>query len=397
MTRSSGALHIADMHSTMLRLIRGGLCLLVAALLWLPSLSLWFRADRREVAEALLARQLARWEHPERAELQRLRASNPEWDLMARTFSALAFANLALGEPADRSRHLVALDRIIDEALADERRGSSHFLLAYARRAPMRDLASSSLFVEGEIALMLAARQVVDPDPARAVSLRERITRIVAQLERGPVLSGESYPDEAWTFCNTVALAAIRLFDVVSGEDHRALFERWIATARAHLVDPRTGLLVSSYTWDGTPLDGPEGSTLWLAAHMLRLIDEDFARDQYDRARAELGEGLLGFAWAREWPSSWRGPVDVDSGPTIPILEANAGSSGLALVGARSFGDDDYLEGLLTSLEIGGFPIDEQDQRRYGAGNALADAVLLYALVEGPLWQRAGVGVEVAR
>jgi len=73
------------------------------------------------------------------------------------------------------------------------------------------------------------------------------------------------------------------------------------------------------------------------------------------------------------------------------VLGASAGSSGLALVAARSFGDDDFASGLIASLGIGGFPIEDETGLRFAAGNALADAVLLYALVNGPLWERAEV------
>ena len=67
------------------------------------------------------------------------------------------------------------------------------------------------------------------------------------------------------------------------------------------------------------------------------------------------------------------------------MVGANAGSSGLALVAARAFDDEALVRGLVASLELGGFPVVEHGERRYAAGNDLADTVLLYALVQGPL------------
>jgi len=212
---------------------------------------------------------------------------------------------------------------------------------------------------------------------------------MVAQMEQSPVLSAESYPDECWTFCNTIALAAIALGDQLDGTDHSALIDGWLAVAKERLVDPDTGLLVSSYTVDGRHLDGPEGSSIFMAAHSLRVIDPAFAEDQYWRARGELGFSIAGFGFAREWPRSWRGPVDIDSGPTVPVIGANAGASGQALVGAAAFGDDEYLEELLASLRLAGFPTRRGDARTYAASNHVGDAVILYALVQGPLWERA--------
>ena len=208
-------------------------------------------------------------------------------------------------------------------------------------------------------------------------------------MGRSPTLSAESYPDECWTFCNTTALAAIATADALDGTNHSVLLDGWVDLAKRELVDPETGLLISSYTLDGQPLDGPEGSTLWMASHNLMLVDPAFAEDQYRRAREELGRSAVGFGYAREWPESWVGPVDVDSGPTVPLLEANAGSSGLALLGAAAFDDTDYLRQLLTSLELAGMPQPADDGGlRYAASNHVGDAVVLYALTCGPLWER---------
>lgn len=365
--------------------------LVLAVAVWLPALHGLFRPrDMAALAGALASRQRAFSLQEMSAERDVLHRTNPEWDLMVRTFSVLSFVNLALSEPARREEHLSVVDVLIARTLRDERQATEAFFLPYVKAAPFRDAAGRSLFVDGELALMLAARQVVEPRADYAPLLRERVDLITGQLERAPVLSGESYPDEAWTFCNTVALAALRLSDRVDGRDHGALLRRWVVSAREHLTDAGSGLLVSSFTYDGKAKDGPEGSTLWLSAHMLQVVDADFAREQYQRARAALLGQALGFAWAAEWPASAEAVEDVDSGPTIPWVNANAGSSGLALVGAAAFDDQQALDGLLTSLHFAAFPVHDDTGLRFAAGNPLADAVLLYSLVEGPLWRITG-------
>lgn len=265
-----------------------------------------------------------------------------------------------------------------------------HFLMPYARKRPFVVQPPRSLFLDGEIALMLASRQLVEEKDAYRGPLRERVQEMVRRMEAGPLLCAESYPDECWLFCNSVALAAIRLSDQLEGTDHSAFFQKWLRTAKEKLVDPRTGLLVSSFTLDGRPQDGPEGSSIWMAAHCLALIDEDFAADQYRRARKELGRSVLGLGYAREWPVSWEGPSDVDSGPVIPGLEISAGSSGLACVGARAFDDRTYFRELQAALDFAAFPRQRNGRLRYCASNQVGDAVLLYAASMGPLWEKAG-------
>jgi len=319
-----------------------------------------------------------------------MRAANPEWDFMSRTYSVLAFANLALREPNDdqRARYVTAIDRAIEDTAAEEAKAPEHFLMSYARPGTFRDAQARSLFLDGEMLYMLAARQLVLPDPSRHELLRERARRITRAMRASPSLSGESYPDECWTFCNTTALAALTASDRVLDEDHSDLARDWVAYAKAHLVEPKTGLLVSSYRYDGKVLDGPEGSSIWMSAHNMLLFDAPFAREQYAKARASLGASILGFGYAREWPREAQGHADVDSGPIIPGLEISAGSSGLAFVGAAAFGDTRWLRQLRTTLEFAGFPERRGTELRFNASNEVGDAVLLYALTYGPLFAR---------
>lgn len=338
---------------------------------WLCTLHLFFQADPKALVAPLAKGQLEG-----EAARTALRQHNPEWDLMARLFASLSYANLAFADPA----YVEPLSRLAEETDALERaHGPTYFLLPYGASA------TRSLFVDGEIALMLAAKQVHRGGDATA--LKDRVARLERQLTASPLLIAESYPDEGWVFCNTIALAALKASDVALGTDHSDLLARWVVSAKKHLVDPKTGLLVSSFHADGRHRDGPEGSTLWLAAHMLQLVDPVFAHEQYTLARAALGRTRLGFGWAAEWPREWVGSDDVDSGPTIPFVDANAGSSGLALLGAAAFHDDAFRDALLTSMSFAAFPVTSADgSLHYAAGNSLADAVTLYSLVQGPLW-----------
>lgn len=363
--------------------------LLVATVVWLPAMHGFFGLDtgeRGRVADKLAARALS----PEGAGTASMRAVNPEWDFMRRTYLVLALANRALANPAERARDLAAIDTIVDDTLKAAREdGDEHFMLPYAKRGPFEDRQARSLFIDGELVAMIAARELVEPRPraqSRLAEARTRAARIEQAMRRSPSLSGESYPNECWTFCNTTALAGLVMLDRATGSDHSQLAEDWVTHAKEHLVEPKTGLLVSSYTWDGQVLDGPEGSSIWMSAHNLLIVDAAFARDQYARARKELGASFAGFGWAREWPRGMPQRPDVDSGPIVPLVDASAGSSGLALLGASAFGDETWLRSLLASVELTGFR--DESTGRYRASNDVGDAVLLYALSFGPLWTK---------
>ena len=383
----------------MKRALRAILSLIVATAIWLPCLHVFFRPDMGAFrstegvapeAQALAAAQMDLWMNPglRAREIERMRKSNAEWDFMARTFFVLSLANMGFRDPGGKELYLEIMDRIIDETIQlEQEHGVYYFRMDYARAGSFVSEQGRSLFLDGEIALMIAVRRLLEENEVYRPMLSERVSTMVEYMQESPVLSGESYPDECWMFCNTIALAAVRIADVLDGTDHSAFLKQWLDVAKGKLVDERTGLLISSFSFEGIPYDGPEGSSIWMVAHCLQVVDKPFATDQYRRAKLELAANVLGFGYAREWPVTWRGPVDIDSGPIVPALDISAGSSGQALIAACAFGDDAYLSSLLTSLNFGGFPVTENGRLRYCAGNQLGDAVVLYSMVLGPVWE----------
>jgi len=388
------------MKARMKRILAGLAALILAALIWLPCLHFFFTkpvsAFRQEPGLSPEARQLAAWHLQlwtdpvlRDAELKKMRVSNAEWDFMGRSYLVWSLANMALRDPASKPLYLRTMDQIIDETLRLEKQeGMYFFLMPYAKDSRYVMQPPHSLFLDGEISLMLASRRVVEEKPEYKPLLTERVNAMVERFRKNPRLILESYPDQCWMFDHCIALDAIKLSDYLDGADHSALIRDWLAMARRRLVDPKTGLLFSSFTTDGTPLDGPEGSSIWMVAHSLQLLDADFARDQYQRARKELGAITLGFGYAHEWPQSWPGTPDVDSGPIFPGFDISAGSSGMAFVGASAFHDDEFLKPLAATLEFAAFPSRTHGRLKYCASNQVGDAALLYAATLGPLWQK---------
>ncbi len=372
----------------------------LATAIWLPCLHLFFRKPLSNFyqqngispkARQLAARHLRLWTEPalRAAELKKMRTSNAEWDFMGRSFLVWSLANMGLREPQSKEQYLPVIDQIIQETVKIEQQdGIYAFLMPYAKASPYVVKPARSLFIDSEIALMMGARRMLQEAPAYKRPMTERLNLIEQRWRANPIMAAESYPDECWTFDHAVALAAFKVADRLDGTDHSDLCKKWIATAKEKLVHKETGLLISSFGIDGTPLDGPEGSTIWMVVHCLQVVDEPFARDQYRRARKELGRITLGFGYGVEWPASWQGPRDIDSGAVIPVFEVSAGSSGMAPVAASSFRDWDFLQALATTLDMAAFPSYKNGQLKYCASNQVGDAALLYAAVLGPLWER---------
>jgi hypothetical protein len=300
-----------------------------------------------------------------------------------------SLANMGLREPAMKEKYLPIIDEIIRETVKIERTDGIYvFLMPYAKAQPFVVQPARSLFLDGEIALMMGARRMLEEKEDYKQPMTERLKIIEHRLLTNPIMAQESYPDECWTFDHAVALAAFKIGDKLDGTEHSALCRAWIEMAKRRLVHKETGLLVSSYDTKGNQLDGPEGSTIWMVTHCLAVVDEAFARDQYQRARKELGRTTLGFGYGKEWPASWEGPRDIDSGMVIPICEASAGSSGMAFIGAATFHDQKYFQALSATLDMAAFPSRKNGELKYCGSNQVGDAALLYANVLGPLWER---------
>jgi hypothetical protein len=371
----------------------------LAAAIWLPCLHLFFRKPLSNFyqetavspqAKQLAARHLQLWTEPalRQAELKKMRSSNAEWDFMGRSFLVWSLVNMGLREPQTKEQYLLIIDQIIQETVEIEQQdGMYAFLMPYAKDRAYVVKPARSLFLDGEIALMMGARRMLQEQPGYKQPMIERLRLIEQRMRSNPLMALESYPDECWTFDHAVALAAFKVADRLDASDHSDLCKQWVTIAKDKLVHRETGLLVSSFQTDGTPLDGPEGSTIWMVVHCLQVVDEPFARDQYQRARKELGRVTFGFGYGVEWPASWQGPRDIDSGVVVPGLDVSAGSSGMAFVAAAAFHDWEFLQALATTLDMAAFPSRKNGQLKYCASNQVGDAAMLYATVLGPLWE----------
>ncbi len=319
-----------------------------------------------------------------------MRSLNPEYDFMSRTFLVMALADEALADPHTKVENLALMDTIIARTLEmEDRQGQSHWLLSYWR--PEGTVGTGrSLFVDGEILVMVTARRLVADDrPELRAETTRRSEQVRANLGSGglPGLA-ESYANEGWLFCHAMALLGLRAEEVLDGVNNQDLFATFARTARDRLTDPRgSGMLVSSFTMDGSPDDGAEGSSIWFVASALHVVLPDLAREQYRHARHELGRSVLGLGYSREWPAHQSYVQDVDSGPLIPILEASTSASGFALAAARVHGDTRWTRQLDDALGAAEALLRVSPALTEWAGNPVADAVIVWGQGVGPMFR----------
>ncbi len=123
-------------------------CLALATACWLPLVRFFFRPATdgpglgAEEVKALAERQIRIWNDPvlKNRELGTMQRSNPEWDLMGRTFTVLALAEMSLQSPAAAPTHLPVIDTIIEDTLSQDRAGGPWiFLMGYGKARPFNE------------------------------------------------------------------------------------------------------------------------------------------------------------------------------------------------------------------------------------------------------------------
>jgi len=227
----------------------------------------------------------------------------------------------------------------------------------------------------GHLNLALAAWHYLGGDNRYQTLFKNVSESIARRIEASPFLNAETYPQEIYPMDNVAALASLVLFERWTHNRASPTAERWVRYAKAHLLDPKTGLVVHALNSKGQSVQAARGcSTAWYS-FFLPIIDPDFAKDQYARMLEYMGSRRLGVYGIREYPHGIPGSGDVDSGPLVLGLSPSA--SGFAIGGARWQRDTVWLDRLLFTSELVGSSVQWKGQRWYLLSPLVGEAIML--------------------
>ena len=316
-------------------------------------------------------------------DLSRLTQLNPEWGLFTLSFSTYALTNLAAQQPDLRLEAAATIARAIRVALTDPIRTPFE---AGVPTDPNEPALPSSVLYLGHLNLMLGChRQLVLNSPYR--HLHDSLSAaLYARYEQEANLA--SYLHQRWVPDNTVALASLALHSQLTGSPYAEAGRRWVAAAKAHLLDSKTGLLASMVDEQGRPTEQPRGSMLGWSIWFIARFDSAFARQQYQRYQAAHSTNLGVLRLYREQPGDYSiGAGDVDNGPLI--LGYGIPATAFAFADAVALGDWHNAQRLRRVISLGSRDIRAGEELRYGVRlvnldvNPLSEALLLWADVPG--------------
>lgn len=240
----------------------------------------------------------------------------------------------------------------------------------------------------GHINLMLGCYALLNND-GRFIDLHRKISEAIARRMKKYVHRHiETYPGETYPPDNTVAAASLRIADMTLGTDYKELVDEWVEQSK-RIEYPPYGLIVFQIDINtGKPLQTCRGSNIGWNSFFLPLVDEEYAKVQFERFKKHMLCRFIGFAAFREYLQGGLFRMDRDTGPVIFGLGGTA--TGFSVAGARWSNDRELLTLLLRPFELLGVSVVRKDQKRYLALPVVADAIMLAmktACRWRPLWK----------
>ncbi|MEO0557993.1 MAG: hypothetical protein AAF170_07400 [Bacteroidota bacterium] len=294
----------------------------------------------------------------------------PEGRVFTLTLTGLGWTNLGLQNAAPRDLALANARHALDLATDSVSRGTF----------PAAGGLPHGIFYEAWTArLRLGIARLAQDEftASEADALASSCHRLDLAFLRAPAFL-DSYPGAAWPADNVVGAAALAGCGALLDSTYTQTAQEWLVRAR-EAEDPETGLLPHA-------AHSPQarGSSAALMIPFLAEIDSAYARVQYERFLATFETQMLGVLPAvREYPRSFDGEGDIDSGPIV--LGAGAPASVVGIAAARSVGDTETATALRASAERLGLAFTWGGQRRYLFGTLpVGDGFLAWASSVSP-------------
>ncbi|MCQ2288588.1 MAG: hypothetical protein MJZ74_05770 [Muribaculaceae bacterium] len=292
---------------------------------------------------------------------------------------AAALTNLSHIYPDTKQENLVYLDKLIQIVNTPQLR--KYDTMRWGEDA-METLDSSNSHVTyiSHLAWMMCNYKTLGGDSRYdnlCARLCEAMNRRITESEGFNLLS---YPGENIYIPDMlVAIVALNEYSKLNNGIYSSTVSTWISKARQQWCDGNTGLLVSYLCESGKQLDyaSVRGSFSTLNCYYLSLIDENFAREQYNLTKQHFwNKGMLaGFNEFHDRKPKLE--FDIDSGPIIFGLSPSGTAFG---AGAATFFDDTAVRNkILRTAEVAGTTITWNNKKHYALANVVivGEAIML--------------------
>jgi hypothetical protein len=291
--------------------------------------------------------------------------------------SGVALTNIAFSYPETRDESVQALDRMITAMLTPAVR---RYEVLWWGEDALDTLSGDNGHIGylAHLGLLLCGHKFLGGDD-RYDDLLEGITAAFARRMRAsPSRYLETFPGIIFTADNMPVVAVLAMRDKLFPAKYQDLISEWLEYTKTHLLDEESGMMRYHVTSDGQAAGTPRGVLQAWNSMWLPMIDETFAKRQYDAMVRNLFDvPAPSFGGIREYPRGKSGPTDMISAPIVFGISGSA--TGFAIAGARYWKDLGVLTPLMRTTELAGFTISHDGKRSYALGPLVGEAIVLAA------------------
>lgn len=309
-----------------------------------------------------------------------------EWALYSCSMYCAALVNISKLYPETREESIPVVDSLIQTVMSPELR---HYDAVRWGEDPLESLDSplSHISYLSHLAWMISGYKVLGGD-GRYDRLYHRLCEVMnRRLLSSELLNVDTYPGEyIYVPDNLVAYVALANYSRQYGGKYWMTVTRWLDKMEREWSDAKTGL-IPSMMGEGVnhgylPV---KGSYTALSCYYLTFIDEDFARDQYEKLKTHF---------LQRWPVAgmkeyhdrrcWFG-MDIDAGPILMNLSPTG--TAFAVGPVTYFNDQDIRRKFLKTAEIAGSTVSTKGRRHYLLANmALVGEAIMLAMKTATPW-----------
>lgn len=296
-----------------------------------------------------------------------------EWAIYSCSMLSAALVNISHCYPETRLKNLEQIDCLIRLVMSPEIR---RYDMVRWDEDPLESLDGNESHVSylSHLAWMISGYKQLGGDNRYNKLFDILCEAMNRRLLNSKCFNLSTYPGEPIYIPDMlVAIVALHNYADLNKGKYQSTVDRWIDKAKREWIDSNTGLLLPFLQENGTPYeDTPvKGSYAALSCYYLTLIDDNFARSQYEKLKALCWKNGLVPGLKEYNDRNCLVGLDVDAGPILVGLSPS-GTAFCAGI-ATYFNDYDIRNKILRTAEIAGHTIHWSGSRHY----LLADLALV--------------------
>lgn len=309
-----------------------------------------------------------------------------EWALYSASMLTAALTNISMIYPETRREAAKCIDQLIKIVMSPELR---RYDFQRWGEDPLETLDGdvSHISYLSHLAWMISGYCYTCSDGKYDWLFSKLCETMNRRILLSPNLNLPTYPGEyIYVPDMMVAIVALANYSRLNRGEYWQTVYTWLDEMQSNWTDEKTGLVMSMIDEDDALPLPVKGSYSALNSYYLTFIDEDYAREQYDRLKDNFLQTKPIAGFREYFDERCLFGFDIDAGPILFNLSPTGTAFGIGP--ATFFQDREVRNAFLQTAELAGFSVNKSDQRHYLLANvALVGEAITLAMRTAVKWE----------